>query len=409
MHKGLTWLEELPRFSKVNYNLFRTWLLLQRLLPEYKEFDLYFITGSKGKGTVAATLAAILNAAGISTGLVTSPHLVSPTERLRCNGVDISEEELADCLQQVAANLPDLPARYGSWIYSEVILAAAFLWFHARGARTVVLEAGLGGRLDPGNLFRRPRGTCISTVMLEHRGVLGNTLAEIAREKAGIIKPRIPIVTGARGIPLQVIAKRAESLAAPLYLYDRDFAWEEKNGFRGLRLPGKTLQLFPCFATDADKVNKAMAACLAVLHPQVTEAAIAEGISTGGLPGRFEVISGTPVFVLDVAHTPESIDNFIAGIKRKYPGRSLAFVAGFLEDKPVEVMLAKMEAAGKVFYAPVEDYRGYNPQAILFAGGVRTPSISTALSLAAAEAEVVGVTGSFAAVREARGLLSKRD
>ena len=209
MSSDCQWLEKLPRFSKINFNLYRTWLLLKQVVPDYAEMNLYYITGSKGKATTAAALAAILTASGIDTGLITSPHLISICERIKVNNRDIPEQDLWACVRRVRQSLPPLPGKYGTWIFSEVLLAAGIFWLRLQGVNTLVLESGLGGRLDPGNVFRRPRATCITSVTAEHQGILGHTLPEIAREKAGILKPYTPVVTAAGGESLELIEERA--------------------------------------------------------------------------------------------------------------------------------------------------------------------------------------------------------
>jgi len=405
MHKSLIWLEGLPRFSVLKYNLYRAWLLFNHFVPEYKDFDVYFITGSKGKGTVAATLAAILTQAGIDTGLLTSPHLLKLTERINFNGTDIDEETLGAYAAGIRANLPELTQEYGAWIFGEVLLAAALMWFRDRGARAIVLEAGLGGRLDAGNLFRRPLATCITTVSLEHQGILGSTLEQIAREKAGIIKPATPLVTAATGEALTVLRQRAKRLSAPVLEADKDFAWEESNGAFTFMLPGKTLSVETEFVTDADKINTAMAACLAAFHPLVDTKAILQGIKKAPrLPGRFHVLPGKPAFVLDVAHTPEAINNLMSALGRRFPGARIACVAGFMADKRAREMLEIMHTASEqVYFAPVKDERSFSADCL--SGGIRVESISVGIREAMSFADVICITGSFAAVREAMQFL----
>lgn len=403
---ALTWLEGLPRFSVVKYNLYRTWLLLTKLVPDYAQFDVYFITGTKGKGTVAATLAAILRAAGISTGLVTSPHLLSTNERVNLDGSDISPAELEEYLLRVKRGLPPLAKRHGSWIYSEVLLAAALLWFREQGANTVVLEAGLGGRLDPGNIFRRPRATCITSVAREHVGILGETVAEIAAEKAGIIKHETPLITASQAEALTVIAERAQRFAAPLFRHGLDFQWRNGSPVQ-LHLPNRSLAFQANPETPAAQINKAMAACMASLDSRVGDEAIIQGILAPGLPGRFEVHPGTPTLVLDVAHTPEAVANLVQGVAQRFPGKRVAYVAGFLADKEAEAMLRGLGSGSKVYCAPVQDSRSFDVTRIDIPGVRLAPSIAAAMGEAAAGVDILCITGSFSAVREARAVLSK--
>lgn len=387
----------LPRYSFVRYNLFRTWLLLNRLAPAYKSLASYFITGSKGKGTVAATLAAILKSGNVACGRLTSPHLVRFSERINFAGNDIPDGDLACYLRFIRANLPQLPGKYGTWVMGEILLAAALLWFRDMGAEAVVIEAGLGGRLDPGNIFRRPLAVCVTTVALEHQAVLGNSIAAIAAEKGGAVKPATPLVTAADGDAWTVLEQRCRRLGAPLYAYPADFGWRE-NG--RLALPGLSLTYSGEFVTPADKVNAALAACLASFWPGLTGQAIVQGFcQRPQLPGRFEILATKPPVVLDVAHTPEAVANLITGLKRRFPGASLAFVAGFMADKRIADMLTLLTAAGSVLLAPIADEGGYRP------GDVGVPvlaSVAAGLAAASVQADIVCVTGSFAAVRAAR-------
>lgn len=404
---ALAWLEGLPKFSVVRYNLYRTWALLTTLVPNYTQFEIYYITGSKGKGTVAATLAAILRAAGISTGLMTSPHLMSLGERVNLDGADITLEDLEAYLHRIRENLPPLPSRYGTWIFSEVLMAAALLWFREQGTNTLVLEAGLGGRLDPGNVFRRPRATCITTVAMEHKIILGDTVAEIASEKAGIIKPCTPIITAAHGDALAVISRRAQTFAAPLLQYQVDFSWQGDLPQVELCLPDRRVQFRANYETPATQANKAMAACMASLDANVNGEAIIQGIMAPGLPGRFEIIPGRPTLVLDVGHTPEAVANLVEAMAVRFPGKKTTYVAGFLADKDALAMLRIMAAGSQVYVAPLQDKRSFSVEDIALTNVTLAPSIAAAMEKVATDTDVLCVTGSFAAVAQAKSMLSK--
>lgn len=365
---------------------------------------MYYIAGSKGKGTVAATLASILTAGGIPCGRLTSPHLHSITERVNFQGMDIGEE-LEDYVAKIQGGVPKLPRKYGTWIFGEVILAAALMWFWDQGAQAVVLEAGLGGRLDAGNIFRHPLATCVTWLSLEHQGILGSTLQEIAREKAGIIKPGTPLVTAAQGEALAELKTRAGLFGAPVYSFPADFTWQKDV----LQLPSMSLPIEVEFTSPAEEINAALAACMATFHPRITREAIIQGIlNAPRLPGRFQVIPGKPTYVLDVAHTPESVANLLAAIARHFPGGRLAIVAGFLADKNVTEMLALMHAkTSRIYLAPVREPRSYDPGGLV--QGIKAPSIGAAIEAAIPQADVICVTGSFAAVREASAHLARTE
>lgn len=401
MHNSLLWLQDLPRYSVLKYNLYRVWVLLNKFLPRYRELDIYFIAGSKGKGTVAAFLASILTEGGIPCGRLTSPHLHSFTERVNFQGREIGDE-LGEYVAKVQRGLPELPRKYGPWIFGEVLLTAALLWFWDQGAQVLVVEAGLGGRLDAGNFFRRPLATCVTAVTLEHQGILGPTLGDIAREKAGIIKPATPLVTGAQGEALEILAARARRFGAPLFAFPADFSWQDSV----LQLPTMALPLRAVFASPAEKTNAALAACMAAFHPGITGEAIIQGIENAPpLPGRFEVVPGQPTYVLDVAHTPESIANLLAAVEGHFPDKRLALVAGFLADKNVAAMLAHMLArTDRVYLAPVKEERSFIPRD--FPQGIKAESIGAAIAAATPQADVICITGSFAAVREASAYIA---
>lgn len=365
---------------------------------------MYYIAGSKGKGTVAATLASILTAGGIPCGRLTSPHLHSITERVNFQGMDIGEE-LEDYVAKIQGGVPKLPRKYGTWIFTEVILAAALMWFWDQGAQAVVLEAGLGGRLDAGNIFRRPLGTCVTSISLEHQGILGSTLQEIAREKAGIIKPGTPLVTAAQGEALAELKTRAGLFGAPVYSFPADFTWQKDV----LQLPSMSLPIEVEFTSPAEEINAALAACMATFFPGITREAIIQGIlNAPRLPGRFQVIPGKPTYVLDVAHTPDSVANLLAAIAQHFPGGRLAIVAGFLADKNVTEMVALMHAqTSRIYLAPVREPRSYDPGGLL--QGIKVPSIGSAIEAALTQADIICVTGSFAAVREASAHLARTE
>ena len=400
----LCWFEELPRFSKIHYNLYRARLLLTRFVPGHEKLKVFFITGSKGKGTVATTLASILRQAGLPTGLITSPHMFRVTERINFQGVDIAEDQLRAYLGVIRKDLPSLEERYGTWVFGEIVLVAALMWFRDFGAEAVVIEAGLGGRLDPGNIFLRPQATCITNVTLEHQGVLGGTIAEIAGEKGGIIKPCTPIVTGAESIALDVLKQRSRLLSAPLYSYPGDIFWTKVGGRKILRLPTLTLPIELDFHTVADQVNVALAACLASFHPGVGVQAIQQGLrSRPHLPGRFEIAGSDPICIIDVAHTPESLANLLKAVKTHYPGLKLAIVTSIMPDKKIRRMLEMMLAfTPHVFLAPVSE----NQPPYETLGAVPVDSIGIGITRACNIAEVVCITGSFSAARQAKEYLA---
>ena len=219
MHNSLLWLQDLPRYSVLKYNLYRVWVLLNKFLPRYRELDIYFIAGSKGKGTVAAFLASILTEGGIPCGRLTSPHLHSITERVNFQGREIGDE-LGNTWPR-PRGLPELPRKYGPWIFGEVLLTAALLWFWDQGAQVLVVEAGLG-EAGCRQFLPAPPATCVTAVTLEHQGILGPTLGDIAGKSRDNQAGNSP-GNGGAGEALEILAARARRFGAPLLLFPQIF------------------------------------------------------------------------------------------------------------------------------------------------------------------------------------------
>lgn len=209
-------------------------LVLDRILrllaelghPERKLPPVLHVAGTNGKGSVCAFARAMLEAQGLAVHVYTSPHLVHFHERIRVAGRLIGEDELAATLDECERANAAAPITF-----FEITTAAALLAFSRHRADALVLEVGLGGRYDATNVISAPRATAIAPVGLDHQEFLGNSLADIALEKAGIIKPRVPVIVGAQDdVPRDVIARRAEALDAPLCLYGQDFFAHQEHG-----------------------------------------------------------------------------------------------------------------------------------------------------------------------------------
>ena len=231
--ESLVWLEELNTFG-IRLGLSRIERLAELLGHPERRYQTIHVTGTNGKGSVSAMLAAVLRQAGLRTGLYISPHLVSYTERCQINGAEISEADFARCLtavrraaEQMVAEGDECPTQF------EALTALAFLWFAEAGAEYAVIEVGLGGLLDSTNIIT-PALSVITNVSLEHADRCGGTLEGVARHKAGIIKPGVPVVTGAMAMPLDVIRRTAAEKNASLHVLGEDFR-AAFHGFNGDR------------------------------------------------------------------------------------------------------------------------------------------------------------------------------
>lgn len=342
------------------------------------------VAGTNGKGSVCAMLDAICRAAGLRTGLFTSPHLVSYRERIRVDGVYISENELA-------AGLTRLRGIVERWephpTFFELTTALALEHFHRCGAEVVALETGMGGRLDATNVVT-PAVSVITRIDLDHQAWLGETLALVAGEKAGIMKPGVPAVSALQA-PEAAAVLRA---AGPV-----EFVERELEGV-GIGLAG-----------SHQRWNAALAvAALRAADLPVTDAHIAAGLGAVEWPGRFQRVGR---MILDGAHNPAATRRLVETWREEYGAERPALVLGVLRDKDVRGLCAALaELPCVVFTVPVSSPRACAPDelAALWALESRVPCVSTttlaeALARAGECAPRVLVTGSLFLVGEALG------
>lgn len=298
------------------------------------------VAGTNGKGSTSSFLASILSESGYRTGLFTSPHLISFTERMKVDGKEITPDEVTELAQQV------LSVAAEGTTYFEVVTAMACCWFAEKGVDVAVLEAGMGGRFDatnaaPGIL------SVITPISFDHCDWLGDTLTKIASDKAGIIGTGRGVVCATQPVEaLEVIRQEADSLGARLYLYGRNFSasWREgKLDYRGLNVELEGIS--PGNKGSYQKMNAAVALAaaeaLAAEGLPVRVEALSAGIEKASWPGRMELFPGPPRILLDGAHNPaggEALAEALADV----PRRRLLAVVGILEGKDMEGILSPL-------------------------------------------------------------------
>ncbi len=365
--ESLAWLEELNAFG-IRLGLSRIRRLTELLGHPERRYKTIHVTGTNGKGSVSAMLAAILRQAGLRTGLYISPHLVSYTERCQLDGTEISEADFARCLtavrqaaERMVAEGDECPTQF------EALTALAFLWFAEAGAEYAVIEVGLGGLLDSTNVIT-PVLSVITNVSLEHADRCDGTLEGVAHHKAGIIKSGVPVVTGATGMPLDVIRRTAAEKDAPLRVLGGDF----RAAFRGFDGARQTVA-FDAQADDLGNLtyglrllgpfqvaNSALAVMAAALlgksEPRVTVAAVRAALADAAWPGRFEDMSlpGQTIRV-DGAHNPAGAAALAAALDACYPGADRVFLLGILRDKDVDGILKNLLRPGDRIVAAQPD------------------------------------------------------
>lgn len=313
------------------------------------------VAGSKGKGSITRMAASILSAAGVRTGAFTSPHLITPNERIAVDRLPISDADLALAIwnvSQAEAALPaDLVEKFGQPTYFEAITAGAFDHFARVGCQAAVYEVGLGGRLDSTNILS-PAVCVLASIELEHTDILGDTLAAIAREKAGILKP------GARAIsvpqPADVVGvfrDQADTAHASLVVLGEDgpfsHTMDAGHAITSVTIDGRTFDNLRCpmpGAHQAANTAAAVAACAMLIGDRLTPEAITEGLAATPRDGRMEVVATNPTVIIDGAHTPASVRAVLAALP-PHDG-PLVVLFGCAKDKDAKAMLEQLERTG---------------------------------------------------------------
>ena len=325
--------------------------LLALLGDPQKGLRAVHIAGTNGKGSTAAMIESVLRAAGQTTGLYTSPHLQRFNERIRVSGLPLADGALAGLAAEVLERAEELGSAEGLEItFFEAATAMAFLHFRRTGVQTAVLEAGMGGRLDATNVAE-PLVTVITGVDLDHTAFLGQTLREIAAEKAGIIKPGVPVVTG-RLAPeaARVVGGRARALGAPLYVLGRDFVSEPgPRGTIRYRGPGLEIDGLSPGLRGAHQVDNAgLALCATGLLGRTMEGlreeAARRGVQGVDWPARLELVRTDPPVLIDSAHNPAGARALAREALAAFPRRpsSLTLVTAISGDKDLGGVLAPL-------------------------------------------------------------------
>ena len=328
------------------------------------------VAGTNGKGSVCAMMASILREQGYKTGLYTSPHLVRFNERIQINGEVISDATLKELIADVEAASVRLPeAGQRDVTFFEFTTALAFLYFARQKTEIVVLETGMGGRLDATNIVI-PAISIITSIGFDHMAYLGDTLELIAGEKAGIIKKGRPVITGdLPEIALEVMSKRARSLGAPL----RKASDLINAAVKSTKLDGQTIHVTSvredygsikmkmCGPHQAGNTALAVAAaeCLdEEVGVAISTQAIKRGLAHAFWPARNHVLKSDPPVVLDGAHNPEAAEALAAWIKKIRAKKPIGMVVGFLSDKdPAACMQPFHGMARDVWIVPLHNER----------------------------------------------------
>lgn len=340
LESQLSWLFARQRFG-VKPGLARVRALLTRLGEPQRQFDAVLVGGTNGKGSCSSTLAGILSVSGRRTGLFTSPHLTRFGERFLVDGKELVDAELLWALMTLRPHAEALEATF-----FEIVTALACLLFARTEVDIAVMEVGLGGRLDATNVLT-PRLSVITGVALDHTEILGETVAEIAAEKAGIMRAATPTLTGATGAALGVLEETAHSLGAPLLTLGEDIVLRARDlGWSGVRCeirspPGPLAVTAPLLGLHQAR-NVALAAVAGQLLGASSDA-IGQGVARTRWPGRLEPVKFKErTFLLDGAHNPEAARALAAAVQR-LGAVPVKFIFGVAADKALAEIVGALE------------------------------------------------------------------
>jgi len=385
--------------------------LLERLGNPQKSLRFVHIAGSNGKGSTAAMTAAALTRAGLRTGLYTSPHLWRFHERFQVDGRPIPPEGLAE----IASNVLDIPGNYTEF---ELMTAIGMLWFQKERCDWVVLETGLGGRLDSTNVIEAPGACVITRIGLEHTQLLGDTLEKIAAEKAGIIKPGCPVI----------VYRQEPAVLNRIKAYCKNNQWIVTNPDQLERLSctpeGQIFTYrgrgpFSIALLGQHQLENAAAALDTLWALGIPEKAIAQGLKRARWPGRLELLGRRPDVLLDGGHNPQCMEAVARTLGELYPGANVRFVLGVLGDKDYPAMVRTLLPLADEFFCVTPDSPRALPAEDLAAcvrrlgGAARAcPSLGAALAAVfhgTGPEDVICMCGSLYMIGEIRECLIQRN
>jgi len=343
-------LKHISELAKAEFNLDRMFALLEELGEPQKKYPIIHVAGTKGKGSVAALCASALKAAGYKTGFFSSPHLWDYVERIQIAGEPISHAELVELVEQVKGPVARIP----KLTTFEITTAIGFLAFAQNDVDAAVVEVGLGGRLDATNVLT-PNVSVITSLSYDHTAVLGNTLTEIAGEKAGIIKEGIPVVSAPQvEEALKVLERVAKLRNSPFVMVGKDIKFErltssldgQKLAISDQRLAVSTPRLdleIPLLGEHQIENAATAYAALKTSGLEISDESIQKGFSRVEWPARFEILRRQPPVVIDSAHNRDSALRLRQTLDEYFPGIPVVLIFCALEDKDITGMLDELK------------------------------------------------------------------
>lgn len=319
--------------------------LLCELGDPQKDLKFIHIAGTNGKGSVLAFLSSILSEAGLRVGRYISPTVVSYLEKIQIDGRWIPEEEFTELVEEVQKAVVRMEADgKASPTIFEIETAIAFLYFQKMHCDVVVLEAGMGGSLDATNIIENTVIAVFATISRDHLGVLGNTIEEIAQNKAGIIKPGCAVVSAEQEPEVKrILEARAEACGCPVFFAEPERAVIIDESYHGQTLSYKEMEQIKIRLAGRYQILNAAVVCEVIrvwnqicAGKMLTLPAVYRGFEKAVWPGRFTCISEKPVFILDGAHNADAARRLRETVETYFPGKKLIYIMGVFKDKEYE-------------------------------------------------------------------------
>ncbi|MCR5772027.1 MAG: bifunctional folylpolyglutamate synthase/dihydrofolate synthase [Butyrivibrio sp.] len=373
--QALSYIESIEKFG-IDLGLDRMKELMRRLGDPQDRLKFVHVAGTNGKGSTVAFISNILMAAGYKTGIYISPSLDRFTKRIQVDGKEIDKEVLAlltqkvkDAADSMVSDGLSMPTEF------EQVNAIAFLYYEHEKCDFVVLEVGLGGRIDSTNVIKTPEAAVIASISFDHMQYLGNTLPEIAGEKAGIMKEGGDVVvydqapevmevfrnvSKERGCRLFISGKPLNDKALKYDLtgqyFEYDFDPSSIENGKNTALNKEIKETYQISLLGDYQIRNASLAITAALvlqskgYEKITDTAIKEGLINTKWEGRFELLQDNPKVIVDGAHNPDGIKVLCSSLKRLFPDKKIMFIAGVLADKDYKSMMKEIAPLGKIFY-----------------------------------------------------------
>ena len=348
--ESLNYIHSLNRFG-IKPGLERINALLKRLGNPEEKLKCIHIAGTNGKGSTSTALANIMIAEGKKTGLFISPFVVNFRERIQINGEYIKEKDLANLTYEISKIVPEVEKEVEDNITEfEFITALMFAYFKEQNCDVVILEVGLGGRLDSTNVITKPLASVITQIALDHIAVLGDTIDKIAYEKCGIIKADCPVITTSHQNPraLPVIEKIAKDKNSPLKIAHISLAENVKIAPYGSEFTYKGMNITVNLA-GRHQIENMTAAAETALALGVSKTAIVRGIANTKFPARLEILSRSPLVILDGAHNENGAD-VLANYLDEHKLTPVTLI-GMMADKNCEAVVKKIASRSKAVFA----------------------------------------------------------